>query len=69
VTQVQLLEGWADAGAVMLTVSGLISSSGTVTANPDGSFTITPAANATGPVTLTYGVSDGTNAPAPGLLT
>ncbi|MHC2000252.1 cadherin-like domain-containing protein [Methylobacterium sp. CM6241] len=65
VTEAQLLEGWADAGTAMLTVSGLTSSSGTVTANSDGSFTITPAANATGPVTLTYGVSDGTNAPAP----
>ena len=65
VTEAQLLEGWADAGTAMLTVSGLTSSSGTVTANPDGSFTITPVANATGPVTLTYGVSDGTNAPAP----
>ena len=65
VTEAQLLEGWADAGTAMLTVSGLTSSSGTVTANSDGSFTITPVANATGPVTLTYGVSDGTNAPAP----
>ena len=65
VTEAQLLEGWADAGTAMLTVSGLTSSSGTVTANSDGSFTITPVANATGPVTLTYGVSDGTQRPGP----
>ena len=33
---------------------------GTVVANGNGTFTITPAANYSGPVTLTYGVSDGT---------
>ncbi|GJE19528.1 cadherin-like domain-containing protein [Methylobacterium marchantiae] len=61
VTKAQLLAGWSDPDGKELSVTGLMSSSGTVVANPDGSYTITPAANASGPVTLSYGVSDGLN--------
>ncbi|KQT13097.1 hypothetical protein ASG40_19865 [Methylobacterium sp. Leaf399] len=61
VTKAQLLEGWTDASATTLTVTGLTASSGSVTANGDGSYTITPAADANGPVTLSYQVGDGLN--------
>jgi uncharacterized delta-60 repeat protein len=64
VTKAQLLEGWADAGSATLTVTGLTASGGTVTAHADGSYTITPAADANGPVTLSYRVGDGLNTAA-----
>ena len=60
VTLAQLLQGWTDADVESLSVTGLTASNGTVVANLDGSYTITPSANYNGPVTLNYNVSDGT---------
>jgi VCBS repeat-containing protein len=58
VSQEQLLAGWTDPEqgltAVNLTVAGA-----TVVANEDGSFSITPAANANGAFYLSYQVTDG----------
>jgi large repetitive protein len=42
-----------------LTIIAASSPNGTVTINPDGSITFTPAANFNGPTTITYQVSDG----------
>ncbi|MCY7369897.1 MAG: tandem-95 repeat protein, partial [Polaromonas sp.] len=60
VTAADLLAGFSDVdvGAI-LGVSGLTASAGTVTNNPDGSFTITPNLNFNGTMTLTYSVIDG----------
>ncbi len=54
-----LLTGFTDVDGNTLTVSGLTASTGTVIDNGDGSFTITPAANVNGAVTLSYAVVDG----------
>jgi VCBS repeat-containing protein len=59
VTQEQLLAGWTDADSAFLKARGLTVSSATVTENDDNSFTITPAANASGPLVLSYTVFDG----------
>ncbi|PKB14767.1 VCBS repeat-containing protein [Novosphingobium kunmingense] len=59
VTAAQLLQGFGDVDGDSLTVANLVADHGSVTANPDGSFTITPTANYNGPVILTYTVSDG----------
>ena len=58
VTSASLLAGFTDPDGDALSVTGLTASSGVVTATAT-SFTITPAANFNGPVTLTYSVSDG----------
>jgi VCBS repeat-containing protein len=63
VTTAQLLSGWTDVDGDALSVTGLVADHGTVTVNADGTFTITPAANYSGPVALSYGVSDGVAAP------
>ena len=60
VTQAQLLAGWTDVDEETLVASGLTATNGTVVANADGSYTITPSANYYGPVTLNYSVGDGT---------
>jgi len=60
VTAAQLLAGFADVDNDTLSVTGLTASNGTVVNNGDGTFTITPAANFNGAMTLNYGVSDGT---------
>ena len=54
-----LLQGFSDVDGDTLAVSGLSSSSGTVTDNLDGTYTITPALNHNGSVTLSYNVIDG----------
>jgi VCBS repeat-containing protein len=58
-TQDQLLAGWADPDGDALSASGLTAANATVTANPDGSFTLTPAANFNGDIQVSYIVSDG----------
>ena len=59
VSAADLLKGFSDSDSDTLSVVGLAADHGTVTANPDGSFTITPAADYDGPMTLSYHVSDG----------
>ena len=59
VTSAQLLAGFTDVDSPSLSVVNLSADHGTVTANSDGSFTVTPTLNYNGPVSLSYGVSDG----------
>ena len=63
VTLASLLAGFSDVDIAtngqVLSVVGLLASSGSIAANPDGSYTITQAANFNGPVTLSYSVTDG----------
>ncbi|HNB42630.1 MAG TPA: VCBS domain-containing protein, partial [Burkholderiaceae bacterium] len=56
-----LLQGFTDVEGDTLSVTGLTADHGTVVDNGDGTFTITPTANYNGPVTLSYGVYDGTD--------
>jgi len=60
VTAAQLLAGFSDVDNDTLSVTGLTASNGTVVDNGNGTFTITPAANFNGSMTLSYSVSDGT---------
>ncbi|MDB5525363.1 MAG: hypothetical protein JWM58_3126, partial [Rhizobium sp.] len=55
-----LLQGFSDVDGDTLSVTGLTSSNGTVTDNGDGTYTIMPASNFNGAVTLNYSVTDGT---------
>ena len=50
-----------------LLVHGLSVDHGSITANPDGSFTFTPDANYAGPVAFAYTVTDGHGGTAPGV--
>ncbi|MCW3796695.1 cadherin-like domain-containing protein [Sphingomonas sp. BN140010] len=59
VTAAQLLEGFNDVDGDTLSVANLMGNSGTITRNGDGSWTITQAPDANGPVTLGYDVVDG----------
>jgi VCBS repeat-containing protein len=59
ITAASLLANATDAEANALSVVNLTASSGTVVNNGNGTWTFTPAANANGPVTFTYSVSDG----------
>jgi Ca2+-binding RTX toxin-like protein len=61
ITRNQLLQGFVDMEGDALSVINLAVSNGSVVANADGSFTITPPPNYNGPVTVTYDVSDGTD--------
>jgi VCBS repeat-containing protein len=54
-----LVQGYADTEGDALSVSGLTANHGVVSDNGDGTFTITPTANYSGPVVLTYDVVDG----------
>jgi VCBS repeat-containing protein len=50
-----------DTGAVLSVTGATVDPlRGTVTVNPDGTVNFTPAANITGPVTITYTLTDGT---------
>jgi len=62
VTTAQLLANASDGDGDTLTVSGvtLSSGSGSVTDNGDGSWTVTPSADWSGSLELSYDVSDGT---------
>ena len=59
VSAADLLQGFSDVDGDTLSVANLTSSSGTVTSNGDGTFTISAPLNANGLVTLTYNVTDG----------
>jgi Ca2+-binding RTX toxin-like protein len=58
----QLLQGFSDVDIAtngqVLSITNLTSSNGTVTNNGNGIYTITPAANFNGSITLTYDVTD-----------
>ena len=54
-----LLAGFSDVEGDTLSVANLTSSSGSVTNNGNGTFTISAPANANGVVTLSYDVTDG----------
>lgn len=58
-TAAALLAGFSDADGDALSVTGLSSVSGTIVDNGDGSYTLTPLANVTGSITLSYRVVDG----------
>ncbi len=60
ITQTQLLGNSSDIdGPSSLSITGLAATSGTIVYNGDLTWTYTPAANASGPVTLNYNVTDG----------
>ena len=59
ITAAALLANATDAEGNALSVVNLQASSGTLVNNGDGTYNFTPAANASGPVSFTYSVSDG----------
>ncbi|WP_159351319.1 VCBS domain-containing protein [Roseomonas harenae] len=61
ITAAQLLAGATDVDSSSLSVTGLAvaSGGGSLVNNNDGTWTYTPAANANGPVSFSYKVSDG----------
>lgn len=68
VTLDQLLQGYTDADGDTLSITGLSANQGTITDNQDGTYTITPTAQYSGAVTLSYTVTDGNSANASGTL-
>ncbi|MDO8418336.1 MAG: cadherin-like domain-containing protein, partial [Agitococcus sp.] len=60
-TASQLLQGFSDVDSDSLSVVSPTTSNGSLTDNQDGTFTFQPTANFNGVVTLSYGVSDGTD--------
>jgi VCBS repeat-containing protein len=60
VSAADLLAGWTDVDGDALSVTGLASNHGSVTDNGNGTYTVTPTANYSGAVTLSYQVTDGT---------
>ena len=64
VSAADLLAGFTDVDGDTLSITGLTASNGSVTNNNNGTFTITPAANFNGNLTLNYFVSDGTTSTA-----
>ena len=62
-----LTQGFTDPDGDSLLVTGISADSGSITDNGDGTFTYTPAANYSGPVNLTYTVSDGNGGTVPGV--
>jgi ELWxxDGT repeat protein len=59
VNSTQLLTGFTDVEGNPLTVGTVTADHGVVTANPNGTWTITPTLNYNGPLQLTYSVLDG----------
>ncbi|MEY3758551.1 MAG: hypothetical protein RIR39_42, partial [Pseudomonadota bacterium] len=59
VSLADLLQGYSDADNDMLSIVNLLSDNGTVSDNGNGTYTIIPVSNYTGPVTLSYNVTDG----------
>ena len=59
VTAADLLAGFTDVDGGVLSIVGLVSSSGAVIDNGDGTYTITAPVDANGVVSLNYSVSDG----------
>lgn len=60
VTAADLLTGYTDADGEPLIVANLVADHGTVTDNLDGTFTVIPASDFNGMMTLSYSVTDGT---------
>jgi large repetitive protein len=58
-TAEDLLDGFSDAENNPLSIENLAAINGTLSANPNGSYTVTPNANFFGTVTLSYTVLDG----------
>jgi Ca2+-binding RTX toxin-like protein len=54
-----LLQGFSDIDGDTLSVTNLTADHGSVTDNPDGTYTVSPALNYNGPMTLAYAVVDG----------
>jgi Ca2+-binding RTX toxin-like protein len=61
ITAADLLAGFSDVEGDTLSVVNLTANNGALVDNNDGTYTFTPTANFNGTVTLTYGVSDGTD--------
>jgi len=59
VSAADLLSGFSDVEGDSLAVTSLTASNGSIVDNGDGTFTVTPTADYTGPVTLNYAVGDG----------
>jgi large repetitive protein len=59
ITSAQLLANASDIDSATLSVQNLVASSGTLTANEDGTWSFTPAANDDTAVTFSYQISDG----------
>jgi Ca2+-binding RTX toxin-like protein len=68
VTLAQLLQGYTDADGDTLSITGLSVNQGTVTDNQDDTYTITPTAQYTGTVTLSYTITDGNSGNISGIL-
>jgi hypothetical protein len=60
-TASQLLQGFSDIEGDSLSVVNPTTSNGSLTDNQDGTYSFQPNANFNGVVTLSYGVSDGTD--------
>ncbi|WP_374089091.1 cadherin-like domain-containing protein [Methylomicrobium lacus] len=54
-----LLAGWSDVDGDALAVSDILADHGTITDNGDGTWTVTPEPDYSGPVILSYNVRDG----------
>ncbi|MEM1099903.1 MAG: tandem-95 repeat protein [Pseudomonadota bacterium] len=67
ITEAQLLAAATDVDeSDVLSVSGVpVADTGTVVANEDGTFTFQPDANITGPVRISFAISDGNGASVP----
>lgn len=64
ITTAQLIANSSDANGDTLSITNLTASSGTLVNNNDGTWTLTPAANSTDDITLTFNVSDGVKSTA-----
>ncbi|GLT20710.1 hypothetical protein GCM10007933_01610 [Zoogloea oryzae] len=58
-----------DGDTLTVTAATVDPAKGTVTVNPDGTLSFTPAANVTGPVTVTYTIADGHGGTTTGIAT
>ncbi|EIM31785.1 putative calcium-binding protein,FG-GAP repeat protein, partial [Leptothrix ochracea L12] len=68
VTPAALLAGWSDVENATLSVINVVSDHGTIYPNPDGSWTVNSPIGYSGPITLSYTVSDGTTGQSPATL-
>ena len=59
VSAAQLLQGFSDADGNSLSIANVTTNNGTIVANQNGTYTLTPAANYNGQVVLAYNVMDG----------
>ncbi|WP_238281238.1 VCBS domain-containing protein, partial [Methylobacterium goesingense] len=59
VTTAQLLKGFVDPEGATLSVTNLSVDHGTIASDGQGGYSVTPAADYNGPLTISYGISDG----------